>query len=175
MASVQQSSVTVAPTAPNGNAAVDGGAGKAAAAPAPDHSPEAVAPGQPLVPYVTNAPPVYASVAELTASARFGAYGGRYIPETLMEAHEELERVYVACSGDPVFRAELEDLGRNYIGRATPLTHAKRLTAAAGGAQIWLKREDLAHTGSHKINNAIGQVRAWVWWRGEWWRRTQRR
>lgn len=102
---------------------------------------------------------MYASVEALATAAQFGSYGGRFIPETLMAAHEELERVYVACSQDAAFRAELEELGRSYIGRPTPLTHAKRLSAALGGAQIWLKREDLAHTGSHKINNAIGQVR----------------
>ena len=124
---------------------------------------------------VTNAPPAYASVEALAASARFGDFGGRYIPETLMAAHEELERVYVECSRDPAFAAELEALGRDYIGRPTALYHAKRLSAvvAAGGgeggggaapaaagcgAQIWLKREELAFTGSHKINNALGQA-----------------
>lgn len=87
-----------------------------------------------------------------------GDFGGRYIPETLVAAHEELERIYVACSQDPEFAAELERLGRDYVGRPTALYHAKRLSAAAGGAQIWLKREELAFTGSHKINNALGQA-----------------
>ena len=75
-----------------------------------------------------------------------------------MAAHEELERVYVECSRDPVFREELERLGRDFVGRPTPIYHAKRLSAALGGAQIWLKREELAHTGSHKLNNALGQA-----------------
>jgi tryptophan synthase beta chain len=73
-------------------------------------------------------------------------------------AHEELERVYVECTRDPAFREELERLGRDYIGRPTPLYHAARLSEAMGGAQIWLKREELAFTGSHKINNALGQA-----------------
>ena len=87
---------------------------------------------------------------ELRAASNFGDFGGRYIPETLVAAHEEMERIYVECSQDPAFRAELEQLGRDYIGRPTPLYHAKRLSEAAGGAQIWLKREELAFTGSHK-------------------------
>jgi tryptophan synthase beta subunit len=107
---------------------------------------------------VSNAGPEYPVGSEL--SAKFGNFGGRYIPETLMAAHEELEKAYMECSRDPAFRAELEALGRDYIGRPTPLYHAKRLSQQCGGAQIWIKREELAHTGSHKINNAIGQVRA---------------
>ena len=107
---------------------------------------------------ISNAPPSYASVDELRAAADYGAYGGRFIPETLVAAHEELERIYVQCSQDPEFARELERLGRDYIGRPTPLYHAKRLSALAGGAQIWLKREELAFTGSHKINNALGQA-----------------
>jgi tryptophan synthase beta chain len=107
---------------------------------------------------ISNAPPCYASVDELRAAADYGAYGGRFIPETLVAAHEELERIYVQCSQDPEFARELERLGRDYIGRPTPLYHAKRLSALAGGAQIWLKREELAFTGSHKINNALGQA-----------------
>ena len=114
---------------------------------------------------VSNCPPVYSSVAELNAGSHYGSHGGRYIPETLLAAHEELESVYVAASADPAFREQLELLGRDFIGRDTPLYFASRLTARAGegapggAAQIWLKREELAHTGSHKINNAIGQVR----------------
>lgn len=106
---------------------------------------------------VTNCPPVYSSVTELRS--HFGSHGGRFIPETLLSAHQELEQVYVDATQDPAFREQLELLGRDFIGRSTPLYFAERLTKAAGGAQIWLKREELAHTGSHKINNAIGQVR----------------
>jgi hypothetical protein len=111
---------------------------------------------------ISNAPPVYNSIEELAQSANFGEFGGRYIPETLMAAHAELERTYVECSADPEFRLELERLGRDYIGRPTPIYFARRLSEAVGGAQIWLKREELAFTGSHKINNALGQVRRTV-------------
>lgn len=107
---------------------------------------------------ISNCPPVYNSVEELAKSANFGDFGGRYIPETLMAAHAELEATYVKCTADPLFQSELEELGRDYIGRPTPIYHAKRLSEEVGGAQIWLKREELAFTGSHKINNAIGQV-----------------
>lgn len=107
---------------------------------------------------ISNAPPVYANVEELRAASNFGEFGGRYIPETLVAAHDELERVYVECTQDPTFVAELEQLGRDYIGRPTPLYFAKRLTERGGGAQIWLKREEVAFTGSHKINNALGQT-----------------
>jgi tryptophan synthase beta chain len=92
------------------------------------------------------------------AHGRFGAYGGQYVPETLMAALAELEAAYRAARSDPAFEAELAGLLRTYVGRPTPLYHAKRLTAEAGGAQIYLKREDLAHTGAHKINNALGQA-----------------
>jgi len=112
---------------------------------------------------ITNAPPIYNSIEELAASADFGNYGGRYIPETLMAAHAELERTYVECTKDPKFREELELLGKDYIGRPTPLYYAKRLTENVGGAQIYLKREELAFTGSHKINNALGQVSIILW------------
>lgn len=88
---------------------------------------------------------------------RFGEYGGKYAPETVMPALEELEAAYFAARQDPEFQADLKRLWRYYVGRPTPLYHAKRLTALAGGAQIWFKREDLAHTGAHKINNALGQ------------------
>ena len=107
---------------------------------------------------IPNGPPVYADVAALRAASNFGEFGGRYIPETLVAAHEELERVYVECTQDPAFHAELDRLGRDYIGRPTPLYFAQRLTQQVGGAQIWLKREELAFTGSHKINNALGQA-----------------
>ncbi|KAE8911480.1 Tryptophan synthase beta chain [Phytophthora fragariae] len=105
---------------------------------------------------VSNAPPVYTSAEEL--SAYFGQFGGCFVAETLIQAHHNLIDEYVKATQDPSFREELEHLGRDYIGRPTPLYHAKRLTAHAKGAQIWLKREDLAHTGAHKINNALGQA-----------------
>jgi tryptophan synthase beta chain len=90
-------------------------------------------------------------------AGRFGAYGGRYVPETLMAALEELEHAYNDAKEDAAFQAELDDLLRNYCGRPTPLYFAKRLTEQCGGAKIYLKREDLLHTGAHKINNALGQ------------------
>ncbi len=89
-------------------------------------------------------------------AGRFGAYGGKFVPETLMPAVLELERAYSSAAADPAFLAELDHLQRTYTGRPTPLTFAQRLSAE-GGAQIYLKREDLAHTGAHKINNALGQ------------------
>jgi tryptophan synthase beta chain len=88
---------------------------------------------------------------------RFGPYGGRYVPETLMAPLEELERAYEAAMADPAFRTELDSLLKNFAGRPTPLQFAPRLTAQLGGPKIYLKREDLLHTGAHKINNAIGQ------------------
>src|ERR1700746_3592907 len=90
-------------------------------------------------------------------AGRFGAYGGRYVPETLMAALEELEHAYNEAKEDAAFQAELDDLLRNYCGRPTPLYFAKRLTEQCGGAKIYLKREDLCHTGAHKINNTLGQ------------------
>ena len=89
---------------------------------------------------------------------RFGPYGGRYVPETLMAALEELEREYAKARRDARFQSELDDLLRNYAGRPTPLTFARRLTGKLGGAKIYLKREDLLHTGAHKINNCLGQA-----------------
>ncbi len=91
------------------------------------------------------------------ASGHFGEYGGIYMPETLMPAVEELAAAYDRLKDDPAFNQELDALLRDYVGRPTPLYFAARLTAAAGGAKIYLKREDLAHTGAHKINNALGQ------------------
>ncbi|MEM9294444.1 MAG: tryptophan synthase subunit beta [Planctomycetota bacterium] len=88
---------------------------------------------------------------------RFGDFGGSYVPETLHRAVAQLDEAYRAATEDPAFWRELADLGRDYVGRATPLQFARRLTEHAGGAQVWLKREDLAHTGAHKINNALGQ------------------
>ncbi len=92
------------------------------------------------------------------AVGRFGPFGGRYVPETLMAAVEELEHAYEQARNDPSFQRELEELLTNYAGRPTPLTLATNLTRTAGGARIYLKREDLAHTGAHKINNTLGQV-----------------
>ena len=88
---------------------------------------------------------------------RFGVYGGRYVPETLMAALDELEREYEKAKKDPRFQARLDELLRTYAGRPTPLFFARRLTEKLGGAKIYLKREDLLHTGAHKINNCLGQ------------------
>jgi tryptophan synthase beta chain len=90
--------------------------------------------------------------------AKFGPYGGQYVPETLMPALGELVEAYQAARDDPAFQSELDGLLRDYVGRPTPLFHAARLSEELGGAQIYLKREDLAHTGAHKINNALGQA-----------------
>ncbi len=88
----------------------------------------------------------------------FGAYGGKYVPETLVEPIEELQRAYYRIREDAAFRQELADLFTHYVGRPTPIYEAKRLSAASGGARVFLKREDLTHTGAHKINNALGQA-----------------
>ena len=88
----------------------------------------------------------------------FGKFGGQYVPETLMPALEELEREYKAASKDKAFRDEYKQLQRDFIGRPTPLYFAGKLTKHLGGAKIYLKREDMAHTGAHKINNAVGQA-----------------
>ncbi len=89
---------------------------------------------------------------------KFGPYGGQYVPETLMPALAELEAAFVAARNDPGFQRELDKLMADFVGRPTPLTYARRLSEQLGGAQIYLKREDLAHTGAHKINNALGQA-----------------
>jgi tryptophan synthase beta chain len=89
---------------------------------------------------------------------RFGPYGGRFVPETLMPALDELETAYLQARNDAAFQAELLRLQHTYVGRPTPITHARRLSQHLGGAQIYLKREDLAHSGAHKINNALGQA-----------------
>lgn len=91
-------------------------------------------------------------------SGHFGRFGGRYVAETLMPALLELQQVYAQAKQDPVFWRELEGLWHSYSGRPTPLYHARRLSQELGGAQIYLKREDLNHTGAHKINNTLGQV-----------------
>src|SRR5712671_7775273 len=88
-------------------------------------------------------------------AGRFGVYGGRYVPETLMAALEELEREYERAKRDTRFQKRLEELLRTYAGRPTALTFARRLTQKLGGAKIYLKREDLLHTGAHKINNCL--------------------
>ena len=88
----------------------------------------------------------------------FGPYGGRYVPEVLMSPLEELQEAYKEARQDPAFGAELHSLLHHYAGRPTALFHARRLSETLGGAQIWLKREDLLHTGAHKINNCLGQI-----------------
>lgn len=92
------------------------------------------------------------------ATGHFGRYGGKFVPETLMPALDELEAAYRDALADAAFCAELDRLLTTYVGRPTPLTHARRLSEHLGGAQIFLKREDLAHSGAHKINNALGQA-----------------
>src|SRR5690606_6407626 len=90
--------------------------------------------------------------------AAFGEFGGRYVAETLMPAVEELGREWPRAWADPEFRAQYARILAEYVGRPTPLTPATRLAAAIGGGEIWLKREDLNHTGAHKINNCVGQI-----------------
>ena len=97
-------------------------------------------------------------MSEPNTGGHFGPYGGRYVPEVLMSPLEELEQAYLEARQDPAFQKELQDLLRNYAGRPTPLTFAKRLTETLGGARIYIKREDLLHTGAHKINNCLGQI-----------------
>ena len=102
------------------------------------------------------------AVAERTISVpddrgRFGTYGGRFVPEVLIPALDELAAAWSELRDDPGFRTEFGDLLRDFVGRPTPITHARRLSAELG-YEIWLKREDLAHTGAHKINNALGQA-----------------
>ncbi|MBF0094615.1 MAG: tryptophan synthase subunit beta, partial [Alphaproteobacteria bacterium] len=88
----------------------------------------------------------------------FGIYGGRYVAETLMPLVLDVERFYLAAKADPAYRSEIERYFRHYVGRPSPLYFAERLTAHLGGARVYLKREDLNHTGAHKINNCIGQI-----------------
>src|SRR3954470_5997662 len=92
------------------------------------------------------------------AFGRFGAFGGRFVPETLMDALNQLTQEYERARADPAFQARLDDYLAHYVGRPSPLFHAERLSRKLGGAAIYLKREDLNHTGAHKINNALGQV-----------------
>ena len=101
------------------------------------------------------------SVASLSvpdAQGHFGPYGGRYVPETLMHPLQELEAEYRRAQHDPEFQRELSYYLTEFVGRPTPLYFAERLTKELGGAKIYLKREDLNHTGAHKINNAMGQI-----------------
>ncbi len=100
----------------------------------------------------------HAAIQVPDAAGRYGAFGGRYVPETLVYALDQLVKEYDAARRDPAFQAELDDLLQNYVGRPSPLYFAKRLTEQCGGAEIWLKREDLNHTGAHKINNTLGQA-----------------
>jgi tryptophan synthase beta chain len=97
-------------------------------------------------------------VRQRVESGYFGDFGGRYVPETLIHALEELEEAYERYKDDPEFVEELDSLSRDFVGRPTPLMFAERLTRKWGGAKVWFKREDLAHTGAHKINNALGQI-----------------
>src|SRR2546430_9744103 len=92
------------------------------------------------------------------AHGHFGLYGGRYVPETLMHPLQELEEEYFRSQQDPQFQAELDYYLKEFCGRPTPLYLAERLTKTLGGAKIYLKREDLLHTGAHKINNCLGQI-----------------
>jgi tryptophan synthase beta chain len=108
---------------------------------------------------MTTAIPQPGSLAAVPdAAGRFGSFGGRYVPETLTRALDELTAEYAKAQADPAFQAELDDLFQNFVGRPSPLYFAKRLTERCKGAQIWLKREDLNHTGAHKINNTLGQT-----------------
>jgi tryptophan synthase beta chain len=99
-----------------------------------------------------------AASAPPSVAGRFGPYGGRYVPETLVAALDELDHAYQEAQADPDFHLKLDSLLRDYAGRPTPLYHAARLTESLGGAKIYLKREDLLHTGAHKINNCLGQA-----------------
>ena len=107
---------------------------------------------------MTNQASVSASAQVPDPAGRFGPFGGRYVPETLTRALDELTAEYAKAKDDPVFQAELDDLLANFVGRPSPLYFARRLTEQCGGAQIWLKREDVNHTGAHKINNTLGQA-----------------
>ena len=107
---------------------------------------------------MSTAPQQKCSANVPDAAGRYGDFGGRYVPETLVHALVQLEADYEASRLDAEFQKELDDLLKNYVGRPSPLYFAKRLTEHCGGAEIWLKREDLNHTGAHKINNTLGQA-----------------
>jgi tryptophan synthase beta chain len=107
---------------------------------------------------VTSTIPTTLTSSEPDATGHFGPYGGRFVPEALVPALDQLDHVFRAAWADPAFRADLENLQRTYAGRPTALTDARRLASEVGGARLLLKREDLNHTGSHKINNVLGQA-----------------
>src|SRR5271168_3990297 len=107
---------------------------------------------------MSNPPSSAPSLPSPDPQGHFGPYGGRYVPDVLMSPLEELENTFLEARQDPAFQAELDDLLHNYAGRPTPLYFAKRLSEQLGGAKIYLKREDLLHTGAHKINNCLGQA-----------------
>ena len=92
------------------------------------------------------------------SAGRFGQFGGRFVPETLVAALEQLESEFAQAQADPAFQRQLDLLLRDFVGRPSPFYFARRLTEHCGGAQIWFKREDLNHTGAHKINNTLGQA-----------------
>src|SRR5690349_11980060 len=96
--------------------------------------------------------------AQPDSRGHFGQFGGRYVAETLMPLILDLEREYRASKADPAFQVQFDDLMKNYVGRPSPMYFAERLTAHYGGAKIYFKREELNHTGAHKINNCIGQI-----------------
>ncbi len=121
--------------------------------------------GTPALPAISYAPSGIVNMTDNSSNAtkhvpdvagRFGDFGGRYVPETLTRALDELAAEYDKARQDADFQTELDDLLKNYVGRPSPLYHARRLSDECGGAQIWLKREDLNHTGAHKINNTLG-------------------
>ena len=105
-----------------------------------------------------NAPLLNTPYAWPDEEGRFGPYGGRFVAETLMPLIHELDAAYAAAKADPSFQAELDGFLADYVGRESPLYFAERLTEKHGGADIWFKREDLNHTGAHKVNNCMGQV-----------------
>jgi tryptophan synthase beta chain len=107
---------------------------------------------------MTNAPAANSYRAQPDERGHFGQFGGRFVAETLMPLILDLEKAYRAAQADPAFQAEFDDLLEHYVGRPSPLYFAPRLTAELGGAQIWFKRDELNHTGAHKINNCIGQI-----------------
>ena len=111
-----------------------------------------------MTPSTFSLQPISPSWPYPDAEGWFGPYGGKFVPETLMPALEALERAYRIARDDPEFQEELGHLLRTYVGRPTPITYARRLSDYLGGARIYLKREDLAHSGAHKINNALGQA-----------------
>jgi tryptophan synthase beta chain len=113
---------------------------------------------RPVSKITTNSGDSFAMPSLPDSRGHFGEFGGKYVAETLMPALTELEKAYQEARRDPAFRRELEDRSREFVGRPTPLYHAANLTARLGGAKIYLKREDLCHTGAHKVNNALGQA-----------------